>query len=503
MEVSLGLILSLMIIVVTSNSFANGECTGGGLSSGADELTSNTNKVRNRGRTIAKAKIKWSIDLNENKKIAEMFDVSKKELQFMKEGGQWEVYTPTKPVVYTGAYTWNVPRIPCLKYTYRLVVPSKTGDTSNDCFVTRITTLPAESKERIRQAKFIPEKVANVHVGADDSNANVSWSKSLCAEEYQVYLALDDDVEVESKIVPENAEPQAKFSGLSSCTNYVIDIIPNVKGVENEKTIFNHHFHTKPNIASADHLDLSDLVISKDAATLTFYNYMPKVNCLKNFTVQVCPRGKESKNDDCFEDKLEAMDVNLKYSAPNLKHCTNYTLKLTPTYEGININPKMVGFTTKFSEGEEHHSEITESATDVKIAIDNVDCFDSYTISYRLVNNGNNSEWEEEKGDLVTNVIVLDNLSPISTYQIRLDVHDKSGVEKMSVLNTTEITTLRASSGVDRVRSGLEDDDDENKAEDQNPRADNSTSEDNSTETTTPGMEICFQDFQKFIVFYD
>ena len=483
-----------MMIAVTSISFAFGECTGGGLASGADELTSNTNKVRNRGRTIAKAKIKWSIDLNENKKIAEMFDVSKKELQFMKEGGQWEVYQPKnkKPVVYTGAYTWNVPRIPCLDYTYRLVVPSKTGDTLNDCFVTETTALPKETIERIREAKFIPEKVTNVHVSADDSNANVSWSKSLCAEEYQVYLALDDEEskEVESKTVPENAEPETKFSELDSCTNYVIDIIPNVIGVENEKTIFNHRFHTKPSIDSADHLDLSDLVTSKDSATLTFYNYKPKVNCLKNFTIQVCPRGQPEspgmpKNGDCIERNIEARDVNIKYFANELKHCTNYTLKLTPTYDGVNINPKIVGFTTKFSDGEDYRFEIKESATDVKITIDNVDCFDSYNISYRRVNGGNNSQWSEENGDLVNNVITLDNLSPLTTYQIKLDVHDKSGGAKSSVLNMTEFTTLRGPVGLDKVRSGLEDDDDDEMVR-------MGSSENNSTETSSTGMKICF-----------
>ena len=67
MEVNHGIICSLVMIAATVISFASGECTGGGLSSGADVLESKPNKVRSRG-TIEEAKIKWSIDLNENKK---------------------------------------------------------------------------------------------------------------------------------------------------------------------------------------------------------------------------------------------------------------------------------------------------------------------------------------------------------------------------------------------------------------------------------------------------
>merc|ERR1712223_760305 len=217
MEVDRANICLLVMLVASVISLASGECTGGGLSSGADVLESKPNKVRSRG-TIEEAKIKWSIDLNENKKIAQLYDVSKKELQFKREGEKWEVFKPKKPVVYTGAYTWNVPRIPCLNYTYKLVVPSKNGDTSNDCFVTKTSTLPAESKERIRQAKFIPSEVENLHVAADDSNANLTWTKSLCAEEYQVYIYIDhedvNDYEEKFQIVKNNDKAEAKFSGL-------------------------------------------------------------------------------------------------------------------------------------------------------------------------------------------------------------------------------------------------------------------------------------------------
>lgn len=466
MEIYHGTILSLMMIAATVISFAAGECTDGGLSSGADVLESKPNKVRSRG-TIEEAKIKWSIDLNENKKIAQLYDVSKKVLQVKREGDKWEVFSPDKPVVYTGAYTWNVPRIPCLNYTYKLVVPSKNGDTSNDCFVTKTSTLPAESKERIRQAKFIPSEVENLHVAADDSNANLTWTKSLCAEEYQVYIYIDhenvNDGEEKVQIVKNNDVAEAKFSGLDSCTNYLVDIIPAVEGVQNEKTILTKPFHTKPSPDTANNLGLSDLVTTKNSVILNFYNYMPKVNCLKKFSIQVCKKENGSSIDACSDPKIESMNGNnLKYTKDNLSHCTNHALKVTPIYDGINIEPKMVDFTTKFDENEFQYPEIKAGISDVELRFSNMDCFYYYTIKYRLADeteqtqmeydDGMEGAWKEAEGILTSNLITVNNLSPDSHYQIKLEVKGKSGDQTFAAPNVIDFKTLE---DPDRVRSAL------------------------------------------------
>ena len=125
-----GFILSIVIITLRSSSVASQNCSRGGLSSGANRLTSKADDSRKRHGTIEEAKVKWEVDMNANKKIAKEYDITKKQLQIKQQGGNWEDFNPTRKVNYNGAYTWTVPRIPCLNYDYRVIVPSIGGEMS-------------------------------------------------------------------------------------------------------------------------------------------------------------------------------------------------------------------------------------------------------------------------------------------------------------------------------------------------------------------------------------
>ena len=346
----------IAIITLTSSLVASQNCSSGGLlSSGANKLTINVDNSRKRHGTVEKAKVKWTLNSNERNKIAQMFDVSKKQLQFKQEDGDWEIFHPKRRVTYNGAYTWTVPRVPCLEYSYRLIVPSKGGDTSENCFETDIETLPAESINRIRESKFVPSKVENINITADDSSLSLTWDKSLCAEEYHVYVVNEnndlDDGEEQYKKVADSGLAEAKFDGLRSCTNYLAEVIPAVKGNDNEKNFISKSFHTKPDSRSAEKLDLSDLSTTKNSVSLAFYNFMQKVNCLSKFDIQVCRRWNENKPAHCLEPKTVEMNANyVQYSKDYLNSCSNYTMVVTPKYDGIRINPKTIAFTTKFEE---------------------------------------------------------------------------------------------------------------------------------------------------------
>merc|ERR1712126_60768 len=177
-----------------------------------------------------------------------------------------------------------------------------------------------------------------------------------------------------------------QFDGLQSCTNYLADIIPAVKGYENEKNIITESFHTKPHSRSAEKLNLSDIVITKNSVDLTFYNFMPGVNCLNKFDIQVCQRWDENKPEDCSDPKTVEMNSHfLQYSKDNLYSCSNYTLVVTPKYDGISISPQKVALTTKFEHKESYETKIEPGVNDVKVKVQNIDCFTSYKISYRLV----------------------------------------------------------------------------------------------------------------------
>lgn len=430
------------------------------LSNGEDELTSRS-YGNGRRKNIEKAKVQWAIKLSGNQKINQ-YDLSKKQLQSKQEGGDWEDFDDSKkPAQYRGSYAWIVPRVPCLSYSYRLIVPLKNGDTTEKCFVTKTETLPAESIESIRDAKFSPSTVKNVAVKADDSNVNLTWNKSLCAEKYEVFVYMDiQDIgnrEEKTKIVPDENKDlvEAHFSGLQSCTKYAADIIPKVQGVDNDKKTFNQPFHTKPNISSADKLDLDDLTPTKNSVALSFYNFKQSVNCLNKFDIKVCHKWSENSKDGCSDTKTEKLNVNsLKYSQDGLKHCTKYMMVVTPKYDGITINPKTVSFTTEFDENESYDNKVEPGISDAKVKIQNVDCFKSYVIKYRLLNKtkepklGDNSGiddgWKEQSGNLDIDEILVNNLSPNSRYQIKMEATNELGNNSFLNLGVTEFETLKS-----------------------------------------------------------
>ena len=455
------IIWAIAIITLTASLVASQNCSSGGLSSGTNKLTSKVDNSRKRHGTIGsieKVKVKWEINPNERDQIAQKHDVSKKRLQIKQEDGNWEYFYPKRQVTYTGAYTWTVPRIPCLSYGYRLIVPSKGGDTSENCFETDIATLPAESIERIRESKFVPSKVENINITADDSSLSLTWDKSLCAEEYHVYVLTDnedlDDRKEQYKKIANTGLAEAKFDGLQSCTNYLAEVIPAVEGNEDEKNMITESFHTKPDSRSAEKLDLNDLSTTKNSVSLTFYNYMQSVNCLSKFDIQVCQRWDENEPAFCLEPKTVEMNANyVQYSKDNLNSCSNYTMVVTPKYDGISINPKTIAFTTKFEDKESYETNVEAGVDDVKVKVYNIDCFTSYKISYRLMDqtlmsetkneSGVEGKWKYQTGSLDSNEIILENLTPSSRYQIKMEVYRNENNHMALVLGETDFETLK------------------------------------------------------------
>jgi len=493
-----GFILSIVIIALTSSSVASQNCSRGALSSGANRLTSKADDSGKRHGTIEEAKVKWEVNMNANKKIAKEYDITKKQLQIKQQDGNWEDFTPKRQVTYNGAYTWTVPRIPCLDYSYRVIVPSIRGETSKNCFETDTTTLAAETTDRIRKAKFVPSKVENINIIAHESSLSLTWDKSLCAEEYHVYVYMDnedlDDREEQSKTVQNSNLAEAKFFGLHSCTNYNVEIIPAVQGDVNDKNINSKIFHTKPDSRSAGKLDLSDLTPNKNSVSLNFYNFMQGVNCLNKFDIKVCDRWDEDKPDSCSETKNVEMNINnLQYVKENLNSCSKYTLLVTPKYDGIMINPKKVEFTTTFENKGSYDNNLTAGINDVKLKVRNIDCFESYTVSYRIVSDtiqtdteydsGEENEWKIKNGTLDSNEIMIENLLPSSRYKLRMEV--QKGDQKVLVLSGKDFET----SSMDVVRSGLMENSGTEMAEEygNSTKSDGTTSSSKNDTTTSSG----------------
>lgn len=401
------------------------------------------NGERRRGKDtiddIEIAKVQWWPNLEKNQAYFEQYDLSKLELIIRKGDGEWEVFNPRKKVSYLGHYTWNVPRVPCLKYEYQIKVPSKSDETH---FCTEIKSKPLDDRETIKNSGFKPQHPTHVEINTNSEQTTFLWDKSQCAEEYDVYVAdmKQEDEKHKSVLQEHNTEKASvSFDGLQPCTNYLIEIYSKVTGGKTRDECLQRTFYTQPNINSASFLDLNRTTSNSNSATLSFFTYMEQINCLSNFTIETC------KNDNCFQQKLLANTVSheeKKYTSTGLDHCTKYSLKVKPTYQDVQIASKNVVVTTKFDDtAKKPTPNIKAGETSAKIIVKNVECFDLFTMSYKLIGN-NDQNLEEAKIRNKGNSIFIHNLRPNSTYSIKMTASMDHDGQQFTIFDHQKFKTL-------------------------------------------------------------
>ena len=422
----------LLVFALFCMMYASAEgCDGSGANPNDGVVTVETGtkrKGRNSVPDIEIAHVKWVPEIEKNRDFFENYDLSMLELEF-RAGKNWETYTSSKETEYNGYYSWNVPRKPCLEYEYRIVVPFKTG---SGCFATKVIKLEPANVAMIREAEFTPDAPLDVGVDSEATHANITWSKSFCAEEYNVYIENEQGEKTGQEIgnnvmQPENGQTVAiSFANLTSCMNYRVDIYPKVKDAELGENYASNSFNTKPDINSALHLKLDDFTYTKSSVTLQFYTWMAKVHCLKNFTIETCNKMNECMNRRDFADIKNHDGV--KYVSTGLQHCTKYFLKVQPTFRGVNIQAKEVAFVTELDDTEERitpfEADFNPGEDDVTIVVSNVDCMSDYTLNYRLNENnegsGSGDEWMDKNGKIDDQAITIEDLKPNSSYVVSM-----------------------------------------------------------------------------------
>merc|ERR1712198_674792 len=138
---------------------------------------------------------------------------------------------------------------------------------------------------------------------------------------------------------------------------------------------------------------------------------------------------------------------------------------------------------------------LTAGINDVKLKVRNIDCFESYTVSYRIVSDtiqtdteydsGEENEWKIKNGTLDSNEIMIENLLPSSRYKLRMEV--QKGDQKVLVLSGKDFET----SSMDVVRSGLMENDGTEMAEEygNSTKSDGTTSLSKNDTTTSSATE--------------
>ena len=266
MEKHLVLILVHNLLGFFVLTYAKEECVNSGVWSQHDNVTVTRGTRKEKGKSIEDitvAKIKWRPNIENNKEIFDAYDLSKLELDVRIRDGAWEIFVPQKEVKYLGYYEWKVPRIPCLKYGYKILVPSKTQENTFLC--TTETYLNPETKESIRNAKFQPEPPTHIAMDVKANHVSLMWNSSQCADQYEVYADYTHDTTkdfLKHKIVKQETDDEqinVQFDSLESCTSYQVEIYANLKGGDNVHESFKQSFETLPDINTAFHLDLKNI----------------------------------------------------------------------------------------------------------------------------------------------------------------------------------------------------------------------------------------------------
>ena len=439
------LIVCILLIIQNYSflpSFASENCLPSVLSE-KYELTIKNGERRKDRKTVDDieiAKVQWMPDLEKNRVYFDDYDLSKLELSIRRNDGEWEVFKPRKKVVYLGHYTWNVPRIPCLKYDYQIKVPSKSRN--EEFFCSYIKSKSPEDEETIRNSGFKPLHPSSVEINAGSKQVTFQWGKSYCAEEYDVYVAetKQEDYQHKSVLQDENSEKaNVSFSGLKSCTNYLVEIYSKVSGGETRDEYLQEKLYTEPNSNSASFLDLSDVVSNTSSVSLSFFTWMDQVNCLNNFTIETC------KISNCFQRKMLDSAVAHEekvYSSNGLDHCTKYSIRVQPNYKEIQIKPINVMVITKLDKtAEKSNPHFKPRETNVKIIVKNIECFESYKMRYQLVDS-NNNDFEEVQIQNDGNPISVLNLQPNKTYMMNMTALAPQDRQEYPIFELQKFKTL-------------------------------------------------------------
>jgi len=348
-----------------------------------DKVSAGFKKRGSRGTDYNKITVDWSlVDLVEN---IEDIDTSKSIVEVKAEDGDWKRVTG---VMKRGAIKATVKQVaPCKSHEVRFIVVSKDEEEATSPFT--ITVEPATT-EQIEESRFTPKAPTNVIVKSlDGSKIQVSWDASECATSYEVFASAGDSsttgsTEGETSVVLE----------AESCEQYEISVTAYTGQEASDDATAD--FSTSPSEGAAEKLEIS---INSEVTTAeaSWDGWAPGLSCVANYAVQLCKDG------DCEE----AVDVKRdsygghSLFAPDteLEECSEYTLKVKPIFEGLDLPPKEVAFTTKapaMDNVEEKLGTVTAEAGNEQMVTINwspVKCAATYTVYQKQSLEG--SDWEE------------------------------------------------------------------------------------------------------------
>ena len=333
----------------------------------ASELIINIGKKRQNGSYISDincAKIEWKRSQNETenlekfRKVIDYYNINQLVLN-VKTKEKWKSYKYDREVVHfsnEGSFRWNsVPRIPCLKQKYQVVIPPNTNENSTECFGTKIVTLPAESPSVIRAANYNPEPPTSLVVDSSANAVNIGWNATECSEEYVVLLyeyKLDWSLMYNVSVDANEGYQSTQISYLNSCSEYHVEVFSKLIGntIVSKQSSYKE-FYTDPELDALDHLEKLDIVSHMNSTTLTFPTYQEKVKCLQNYELSFCDKNYNCTKPMAFQ-KTNSNGVDfVNFTVTKiLEDSSIYYIKIESKYYGYSLNPRYISIQTGVGE---------------------------------------------------------------------------------------------------------------------------------------------------------
>jgi len=347
-----------------------------------EKVTAGFKKRGRQGTDYNKITVDWSlVDLVEN---IEDLDTSQSSVEVKAGDGDWVRETG---VMKRGTFKATVKQVaPCKSHEVRFVVFSKEGEEATSLFT--VTVDPA-TPEQIEESRFTPKAPTNLVVSPLEGNkVEVTWDASECATHYEIFasagelLTISGSTDGETRIVLE----------AESCEQYELTVTAYVGQEASEEATAD--FITRPSEGAAEKLEIS--VESDVTSVEASWNGWAQLSCVAEYAVQVC----KGMHGECEESVAVKRDsVSVFASETVLEECSEYTLKVKPIFEGLDLPPKEVTFATKaplMVHVEAMLGTVTAEAGDEQMVTINwsqVKCALTYTVYQKQSLEG--SEWEE------------------------------------------------------------------------------------------------------------
>ena len=262
----------LLLTVYLSFTTSCDGCKDKEIFSKGDELNIQISTKRKNKQDIDRVKVIWKRSSNETENSQKFMDVigryniTAMALNIRKDI-IWDTFNPKQEPYFEQSYTWeNIPRIPCLTYSYQIVIPPYPDSGRTKCFATPVKSFLASSYDDIRQSDYIPEPPRYLQIDSSHDEATLMWEKSACAEQYDIYVdelnGSDSKVIYNHSIIQETSDNPLSIvvPNLTSCMKYEVSIFSKLSGAKIENiTPIKKFFYTKPIRNSLMKLDVTDI----------------------------------------------------------------------------------------------------------------------------------------------------------------------------------------------------------------------------------------------------